>query len=275
MFEDSLVESTGRIRTRSPRYAAGSLVLQTALIAVLILIPYLYPDALPRKFLSVPLIAPPPATALTPVERVAATPVSHSEEFQHTLVAPPVIPTTIGHIVDSAPGPITGDLGPGIANGVQGAPLLGPITPPPDRRVHPAKPTGPLQVSSGVATGQLIVPIQPHYPAIALMAHVQGTVVVSALISTEGRIESLRVLSGPPLLVQAATDAIRQARYRPWTSTANPSKSKPPSTSSSPSATRVLRFDPPAPAPSSRPPATGSLERVTRITPHTAIVALR
>ena len=48
MFEDSLVESTGRIRTRSRRYAAGSLVLETALVSVLVMIPYLYPDALPR-----------------------------------------------------------------------------------------------------------------------------------------------------------------------------------------------------------------------------------
>jgi protein TonB len=53
-------------------------------------------------------------------------------------------------------------------------------------------------------------------------ARVQGTVVVSALISTTGHIESLRVLSGPPLLVNAAVDAIRQARYRPWTLNGEP-----------------------------------------------------
>jgi protein TonB len=47
-------------------------------------------------------------------------------------------------------------------------------------------------------------------------------VVVAATISTTGRIESLRVLSGPPLLVAAATDAIRQARYRPWTLNGEP-----------------------------------------------------
>jgi protein TonB len=41
-------------------------------------------------------------------------------------------------------------------------------------------------------------------------------VIVSAIISTDGRIESLRVLSGPALLVNSAVQAIRQARYRPW-----------------------------------------------------------
>ncbi len=63
MFEDSTFASASRIHTSSPRYAAGSLILQTGLLATLVLLPYLYPSALPRKFLSVPLIAPPPAPA--------------------------------------------------------------------------------------------------------------------------------------------------------------------------------------------------------------------
>jgi periplasmic protein TonB len=215
MFEDSLVESTGRIRTRSSRYAAGSFVLETALVAVLLLIPYLYPDALPRKFLSVPLIAPPPATT-APVAAQPTTATVARPRLLDAFAAPPTIPTHIPTDADPAPpGPIA--TFPGAAHdGITGLPDLGPSTPPPTSSVHPAKPTGPLHVSSGVATGQLIVPIQPHYPAIALATHTQGTVIVSALISTQGRIESLRVLSGPPLLVNAATEAIRQARYRPW-----------------------------------------------------------
>lgn len=223
MFEDSLVESTGRIRTRSSRYAAGSLLVEAALVSTLILIPWLYPVALPRKFLTVPLIAPPPAVAVAPVERVAASPVSHSEEFQHTLIAPPTIPIGIHTVVDSVPaGPITGDLGQGMGNGVTGVPLLPATTPPPVQHVRSAPPRGPLHVSSGVAAGQLVVPIQPRYPAIALAAHIQGTVVVAAIISTEGRIESLHVLGGPPMLTAAAVDAIRQARYRPWTLNGQP-----------------------------------------------------
>ena len=215
MFEDSLVESTGRIRTRSSRYAAGSFVLETAIVAVILLIPYLYPDALPRKFLSVPLIAPPPAPAAPVAEPQHPAAPARSEQFEHTLLAPRIIPNHIATIVDEAPpSPIAGNIG--ASTNPIGALPLGPSTPPPIVPAHPAKPTGPLHVSSGVATGQLIVPIQPRYPAIALATHTQGTVVVAATISTEGRIKSLRVLSGPALLVPAATDAIRQARYRPW-----------------------------------------------------------
>ena len=77
-------------------------------------------------------------------------------------------------------------------------------------------PSGPLRVSKGVAAGQLMVPIRPQYPAIAMATRTQGTVVVIATISTQGRIENLQVASGPPLLVGAAVEAIRQARYRPF-----------------------------------------------------------
>jgi protein TonB len=224
MFEDSLVESTGRIRTRSRRYAAGSFLLETALVAVIILIPYLYPDALPHKFLNVPLIAPPPAPTapIAEPQHPVTTPASHTELLETTIVAPTLIPHGPTHIVDDAPpGPIPGIIG-GPTNGGVGALPLGLSPPPPTARVHPAKPTGPIHVSSGVAAGQLIVPIQPHYPAIALATRTQGTVVVAATISTEGRIESLRVLSGPPLLVGAAVEAIRQARYHPWTLNGQP-----------------------------------------------------
>jgi protein TonB len=67
-----------------------------------------------------------------------------------------------------------------------------------------------------VAQGQLLVPIRPVYPAIALASRTQGTVVVAATISKDGRIENLRVVSGPAMLVNAAVQAISQARYRPY-----------------------------------------------------------
>jgi protein TonB len=224
MFEDSLVESTGRIHTRSSRYAAGSFVLETALVAVIILIPYLYPDAIPHKLIRIPLVAPPPAAAPLVAQPVTA---SRANPIALDLTLPTRIPHGPIQIIDppnsgtSVPGTINFGGTPG---DVVGVPALGPSTPPPIRPVHPPKPTGPIHVSSGVAAGQLIVPIQPHYPAIALATRSQGTVIVAATISTTGRIESLRVLSGPPLLVTAATDAIRQARYRPWTLNGEPVK---------------------------------------------------
>jgi len=77
-------------------------------------------------------------------------------------------------------------------------------------------PVGRLRVSSGVSEGMLIAPIRPVYPIIAKAAHVEGSVVVEAIISRTGTIESLHVVSGPQMLQNAALDAIREARYQPY-----------------------------------------------------------
>jgi protein TonB len=74
----------------------------------------------------------------------------------------------------------------------------------------------PLHVSTGVSAGMLLAPIQPAYPQIARSAGIQGTVVIQAIISKSGRIESAHVLSGSPMLMGAALDAVRAARYHPY-----------------------------------------------------------
>ena len=57
---------------------------------------------------------------------------------------------------------------------------------------------------------------QPVYPAVAKAAHVQGVVVLRAVISKQGTIEDLNVISGPPLLVASAIDAVKNWTYRPY-----------------------------------------------------------
>ena len=64
--------------------------------------------------------------------------------------------------------------------------------------------------------GNLIHRVQPEYPILAKMARIQGAVVLHAVISRQGVIENLEVVSGPPPLTHAAIDAVRQWRYRPY-----------------------------------------------------------
>jgi periplasmic protein TonB len=218
MFEDSLVESVGRIRTRSRRYVLGSFLLEAALVAVIILVPYLYPAALPPQYLTVPLLAPPRALASQMTERHVAASAARLHLESINLTAPATIPTQIAQAVDPAPpGLVAGgdNSGTGPGSGVPKA-LFGDSPPPPVHEVHPPRPAGPLRISAGVAEGQLIVPIRPVYPVIAVQMHLQGTVVVEATISTQGTIENLRVVSGSAILARAATEAIRMARYRPY-----------------------------------------------------------
>ena len=72
------------------------------------------------------------------------------------------------------------------------------------------------RISPGVAQGMLINAPQPQYPQMAKIAHVQGDVVLEARISKQGTIENLRAVSGPPLLIEAAMEAVRGWRYKPY-----------------------------------------------------------
>jgi protein TonB len=73
-----------------------------------------------------------------------------------------------------------------------------------------------LRVSSGTVEGLLIQKTMPVYPAIARATGTSGTVTLGAIISRTGTIENLRVISGPMMLQQAALDAVRTWRYRPY-----------------------------------------------------------
>jgi TonB family protein len=73
-----------------------------------------------------------------------------------------------------------------------------------------------ISISGGVAVGNLMQKVQPEYPADAKAAGISGTVVLQATIDTDGRIEDLRVVSGPPMLQQSALNAVRLWVYRPY-----------------------------------------------------------
>jgi protein TonB len=73
-----------------------------------------------------------------------------------------------------------------------------------------------LRVSQGVSQGLLIKRVQPRYPQNALAMRVQGAVQMEATIDKEGNIVNLKVLSGDAVLARAATEAVRQWRYKPY-----------------------------------------------------------
>lgn len=215
MFEDSLVESTGRIRAQSRWYAIGSFVLQATFLAALILIPYVYPDALPQQVLSRLLVAAPPPAAAA---QVPHTPAAHNigPLRLSALTAPPMIHRYL-RSEDSSPEPPGIDRGLDQGNGeVRDALTLIGSTPPPPPVVSKPKPSGPTRISAGVAAGRLLTPIRPVYPAIARAAGTQGEVVIEAVISKEGFVEHARVISGSPMLAQAALAAVNRARYEPY-----------------------------------------------------------
>ena len=73
-----------------------------------------------------------------------------------------------------------------------------------------------VRISQGVTTGLLLHKVQPTYPTLAKAARIQGDVVLTAIISRDGVIQNLQLVSGHPMLVPAALEAVREWRYRPY-----------------------------------------------------------
>ncbi len=85
-------------------------------------------------------------------------------------------------------------------------------------------PAGATRVSAGVVQAQLIHNVNPVYPAIAKAAHVQGVVVLHAVIGKTGEVKALQPISGAPMLTGAAMDAVRQWTYRPYVLNGEPTE---------------------------------------------------
>ncbi len=231
LFGDVLLESqTGFRKSRGPATATSFFILATVL-ATVALIPLLFPEALPRQQLLVTLIAPPPPPPPPPPPAPAVTPqavkaIAHSEVLTNSqLQAPSAIPRKVG-IFKEDPQPEssgTGVVG-GVAGGIPGGQLGGVIggivssvpaavTVP---KLASSAPSKPVRVSSGICEGLLIFHPPPEYPKIARAAHVQGQVLLKAIISKDGHIENLQAVNGHPLLVSPAIQAVRAWRYRPY-----------------------------------------------------------
>ncbi len=214
MFDQLVISSAHANKTHKPWTVALSATVQAVIVGILILIPLIYTEALPKGFMNTFLVAPapppPPPPPAAPVKPIARPRIVTPPR----MVAPTVIPKTIQVIKDEAPDVGVGvEGGVGVPGGVAGGVLGGIIggAPPP-----PPKPTQTrIRVGGNVAAAKLTHQVQPIYPQIAKTAHVSGTVLLHAIIAKDGTIQELQYVSGPPLLMRAAMDAVREWRYSP------------------------------------------------------------
>jgi protein TonB len=212
---------------------------QTALLGVLILIPMLTLQQLPLPELSAVLVAPPPPPPPPPPPAPAATaprmaPVVVRHFDANQLFAPKTIPKTVAVLpnlpaelaeapaIAGVPGGVAGGQIGGVVGGVLGGVMGGvpsaapppPPPPPPAKAPEPATPKM-IRVGGQVEAAMVISAPPPVYPVLAKEARVGGTVHLDAVIGEDGHIENLKVLSGPPLLIEAAVNAVKQWTYRP------------------------------------------------------------
>ena len=221
MFEDMVVSSANPSKTNKPWTVVLSMVAQVVFLGILILIPLIYTEALPKTMMATLLVAPPPPPP-PPPPPVAAQ-IVHIKPQVHLmdagkLVAPKVIPKDVKIIKEDAPdmnagmqGGVPGGVAGGSMGGVIGGVIGGMGGEPP-----PPKPTSSrIRQGGSVQAALLINRVQPVYPPLARQTRISGTVRLHAIISKSGSVESLEVLSGHPLLVRAAMDAVQQWRYKP------------------------------------------------------------
>src|SRR6266478_4849823 len=194
MFEDSLIESGGRLKTKRGATTMVSFIFQAVLVGVLVLIPLIFTEALPKQQLMTFLVAPPPPPPPPPPP--AATPVRVVKQIQSDLVngqlrTPTKIPQKVQMIKeDEAPPPemSTGGVPGGVPGGQMGGVIGGIISSTPVAVPKVATPQR-VRVSLGVSQGLLIKKVQPNYPPLARQARIQGTVLLHFFFSDAGTTE--------------------------------------------------------------------------------------
>jgi periplasmic protein TonB len=224
MFSDSLLDESGHDKKRKAFSATFSFILQCFFLGILLLIPLMFTEALPKSQLLTFLVAPPPPPPPPPpaaptVRVVRETDVLNSGalrtpsriprkiEMIKEEEAPP--PMAVGGVVGGIPGGIPGGQLGGVIGGIIGSANSISAVP----RLEPVKR---IRVSQGVTQGLLVHRVEPAYPKIALAARITGVVQLKAIIGKDGNIKELQALSGPPLLIPSAIDAVKQWHYRPY-----------------------------------------------------------
>jgi len=230
MFEQSLIVDA--VSRRNPWSFAASITVQSLLVAAALVVPLLHvakldtkqPDVwfLPRTLKPQEQVKPvatreqsSTSTAVLRVDRVFRPFQWPSKIPDHVATGPDLPGAPEIAIGTSGNGGPVVDIGVGLPGPVVASVLL---VPPPEPKPHvqkPAAPVAPLQVGTGVQSAKLVFGPRPAYPPLAKQARISGTVHLAAHIAADGHIQGLQVISGHPMLVQAALDAVRQWNYKP------------------------------------------------------------
>jgi protein TonB len=238
MFEYSFVPNG---KTHRPLTVVVAAFGEAILITSLALVPMFFVEELPtRGLLRALMLAPVPTAPPAPPPPMLAKVIPRSTPAPRkfnpdALVSPVVVPKAVA-IISEVPAIELEAMAGGIPGGIPGPALTGtgtgffssalsvaPPPPPPPKAVAPL-PATPKQITVGgdVQAGRLLQMVQPVYPTLARQGRIQGNVQLKAIISPDGKIKTLRVVSGHPLLVDAALDAVRHWTYQPTLLNGNP-----------------------------------------------------
>ena len=209
---------------RNPLAAAGSVAFQVIVLATLLIAPLYFTQILPqREVLLTKLYLQPPAaagssptTVHVPVSTVTPRAISipsPTRKTQESTPAPPPVPaTSMSGVVGGVPGGLVGGTPIGVLSELLGSTRTVPVA----AKTPDAAPVKRIRVAARVVEANLIHDVTPQYPPEAGRARIEGTVVLLATIGADGSVKNVRVESGLPILAQAAIDAVKQWRYKPY-----------------------------------------------------------
>ena len=213
MFGDTLLESSSAPRKGKRWPMATAFTAEAIIGGLLVIIPLLSTGVIPVSAHGVP----------SPVLRVTVEPVEHVPSDRSNASGPTssVPSSTVVTLGGGSPRICLTCIAADPKLGADGpySPYVGNPDLPRELVDHhgpSVKPSGPKRITSQLSEGQLVNRVEPVYPHIAAISGIQGQVKLHAIIARDGRIQSLNVISGPPLLVRAALDAVEQWRYRPY-----------------------------------------------------------
>jgi protein TonB len=203
-----------------------SIIIHVILVVVLVLIPLLFLKLSGSMQQLTALVAPPPRLLRLRLRSGSCyqsgkgvddgtfrAPVEIPKDIKMVVDEGPPPETAVGGVVGGVPGGVPGGQIGGVIGGVIGGAPSAVAPPPPPPPPAAPKPPQRVKVGGNVQQANLIRQVKPPYPPLAKQARIQGTVILEAIISKQGSVEQLKVVSGHPLLVQAAMDAVRQWKY--------------------------------------------------------------
>lgn len=228
LFEDSLLEKERLSRLSRPAELLVAFVVHALLIAVPILAGLYFTDSLDvRAFTSTLLVAPPPPPPPPAAPAVAGIKAQGPKRIfvqQGKLLAPTYIPKQIAQIKEA---PLESDLMGGVEGGVPGGVpggqlggviggIVGSVG---QTRVPVPSAVGqsraPVRVGGKIRPPRILVKTTPMYPPLARSTKTQGVVEIEAIIDPQGNVIEMRAVSGPPLLIHAALEAVKTWKYEP------------------------------------------------------------
>jgi protein TonB len=222
VFEQSILVNHG---SNKPWSFFASVSAELVAVSLIVLIPLAYTDHLPEFHWKSVTVAS-PFRPIQPVDVTHQTRGSFTTTvFSHTPpLWNPFTPksnaqpaATVSATIDLPPGFIPSDSqasGPNPIGEIVGKPGAVQVYRPPVVE-KPPPPSGPIRVSEGVQMAKLINRVMPIYPPLAKSARISGLVHLIGIISKDGTIRDLKVISGHPLLTKAALDAVSQWVYKP------------------------------------------------------------